>query len=68
MIVTASSNEARATFECKPRGGGWSDCSARRRFSVPLDRPVNYSVRAVDVAGNRDRSPERIGLRKASKV
>lgn len=68
VIVTASSNEARATFECKPRGGGWSDCPARRRFSVPLDRPVNYSVRAVDVAGNRDRSPERIGLRKASKV
>jgi hypothetical protein len=61
IIVTASSNED-ARFECKRRKG-WNRCDPVKRFRLPLDHRVSYRVRAVDAAGNRDASPQRVGLR-----
>jgi Ca2+-binding RTX toxin-like protein len=47
-----------AGLECRADGGDWAACTSPARFSDLPDGPHSLSVRAVDVAGNVDASPE----------
>ncbi len=54
---TFSSTELNSTFECQIDGGGWTSCSSP--FTPTLaDGPHTVEIRAIDVAGNVDPSPD----------
>ena len=47
-----------ASFECKLDGGGFAVCSSPDTLTAVLDGSHTFSVRAKDVAGNVDLTPE----------
>jgi hypothetical protein len=53
-----ASNEAGTRYRCKPDNLPWRSCHSPYRWSVKLGRH-RLLVRAVDAAGNQDRSPAR---------
>jgi hypothetical protein len=52
-----SSTVPGSTFECRIGGIGWFPCSSPKTFSLPRDTRYTFEVRAIDPAGNRDRTP-----------
>jgi Ca2+-binding RTX toxin-like protein len=62
VAVSFASNEARAKFKCKLDGRPFKPCRSPRAYMVRLGRHT-IRVYAIDVAGNRDRSPAQISFR-----
>ncbi len=55
VTLTFSDTEAGVTFECQFEATGWVVCTSPFQFGPgsQFDGTHNYSVRAVDAAGNR---------------
>jgi Ca2+-binding RTX toxin-like protein len=62
VSLAFASNEAGSTFRCRLDRGGFKPCRSPRRYRVGLGRHV-VRVYAIDVAGNRDRSPAVVEFR-----
>ncbi len=52
-----SSNEGGATFECSLDGGAFATCSSPREYNGLAQGPHTFEVRAIDQAGNVDKTP-----------
>jgi DNA-directed RNA polymerase specialized sigma24 family protein len=52
-----SGSESGVTFECSLDGGAWRACSSPRTYSGLKNGSHVFRVRAVDEAGNADKSP-----------
>jgi len=61
-----AASESGASFHCKLDGQPWRLCRSPRAYLVPPGRHV-FRVFAIDLAGNRDRSPARFGFRVRSR-
>ena len=61
-----SASEPGAVFHCKLDGQPWRVCRSPRAYLVPSGRHI-FRVFAIDVAGNRDRSPATFGFRVRSR-
>lgn len=57
-----AASEPGASFHCKLDGQPWRICRSPRAYLVPPGRHV-FRVFAIDLAGNRDRSPATFGFR-----
>ncbi|MBA2240283.1 MAG: hypothetical protein H0W09_03415 [Solirubrobacterales bacterium] len=63
-IITRSASygftslEEGSTFHCRLDAGAWERCSSPQRYSSLANGDHDFSVRAVDAAGNSDRTPE----------
>jgi uncharacterized repeat protein (TIGR01451 family) len=55
---TFSSNEGTATFECQLDGAGFSACTTPKSYTGLAQGSHTFQVRARDVAGNVDATPE----------
>src|SRR5262249_48128727 len=55
---TFSSDDPNATFQCQLDGGSWTTCSSPVSYVGVGDGRHTFKVRAVDVAGQPDASPE----------
>ena len=56
---TFSSNETAQGFECRLDGGAWTTCASPYSLpSTPVDGSHTLDVRATDLAGNVDASPD----------
>ncbi|MCH7494068.1 hypothetical protein IIA16_05100, partial [bacterium] len=56
---TFVANEVGATFECDLDGAGaWAVCASPHATGALADGARSFSVRAVDVAGNKDGTPD----------
>jgi len=53
-----SASEGGATFECRLDGGAWRACSSPRTYGGLAKGAHVFRVRAVDGAGNVDRTPD----------
>jgi len=62
---TFSSSEVGSTFQCNLNGGGWDACTTPYSNSIVyamfvncrIDSQMDFSVRAIDPAGNVDQTP-----------
>jgi Ca2+-binding RTX toxin-like protein len=61
-----AASEPGASFHCKLDGQPWRICRSPRAYLVPPGRHV-FRVFAIDLAGNRDRSPATFGFRVRSR-
>ena len=52
-----SSNEAGSTFQCRLDGGAWGACISPKGYASLAAGSHQFSVRAIDPAGNVDPSP-----------
>src|SRR4051812_48043230 len=52
-----SSNEAGASFQCRPSSGSFAACTSPYTYSVLGDGSYSLTVKATDEAGNTDPSP-----------
>ena len=53
-----SSNEAGSTFECRVDAGAWASCTSPNTTASLADGSHTFEVRATDVAGNVDATPD----------
>jgi hypothetical protein len=53
-----SASEAGATFQCSRDGGAFVSCSSPQAYTGLTDGDHSFAVRAVDVAGNVDPTPD----------
>jgi hypothetical protein len=62
VAVSFASNEPGSSFRCKLDGGPFKPCRSPRAYMV---RPGRHTIRiyAIDVAGNRDRTPAVLSFR-----
>lgn len=56
-VIEFATSEVGAGFECALNGGPYVICKSPHVYAGLADGPYSVSVRAVDAAGNRDRSP-----------
>lgn len=54
---TFSSSESVSTFQCRIDGGMWGACISPKAYASLPDGSHDFSVRAIDDAGNTDGSP-----------
>ena len=59
--VVFSSNEDDARFQCK-RGGDWHRCESPKTIKHPGGKNDVFQVRAIDRAGNVDKTPAKVEL------
>jgi hypothetical protein len=52
-----SSNDSRATFECRLDAGAWTRCTSPRGYSALSEGAHEFLVRARDARGRVDRTP-----------
>ncbi len=57
--IEFTSTDPAVGFECSLDGGSWASCSSPKRYSSLTDGPHNFSVRAVDRAGNTSAATSR---------
>jgi len=50
-------NEASCTFQCKIDNGSWESCSSPKTYTNLSDGSHTFEVRAIDSAGNIDKTP-----------
>jgi DNA-directed RNA polymerase specialized sigma24 family protein len=53
-----SGSESGVTFECRLDGGAWRACSSPKSYSGLKNGSHVFRVRAIDEAGNADKSPD----------
>jgi Ca2+-binding RTX toxin-like protein len=66
VSFTFAASEPEASFHCKLDGQPWRACRSPRAYLVLPGRHV-FRAFAIDLAGNRDRSPTRFGFRVRSR-